>query len=156
MRRAVALAPVALLAGLLVGLLWHADLREALVRPAVALALYAHHYLTHMPQTVLWFLTLALLAWPLLRLALRRQGPAFGRRARAEPAVARGPVSAWVHTLTLALDGPLYRRRVRRYLRRHGAEAVEPEGREGRAAFLRSVQAALEALEEEDHERRSE
>jgi len=149
-RRGVALVPAVLLGGVLVGLIWHEGLREGVVRPAVALALYGHYYLAHMPQTVLWFLTLALLALPLLRLALGRRFPRLrtGHRSAPEPASDRGPVSAWAHTLTLALDGTLYRHRLRRFLRQCGAAAPEPEGREGKAAFLRAVEAELDAFGE--------
>jgi len=149
-RRLLALVPAALLAGVLAGMIWNEGLREAMVRPVVALFLYAHYYVTHMPETLLWFGTLGALALPLVRLVLRRPLPGLrGRSRRARPrAVARGPVSAWAHTLTLALDGTLYRHRLRRFLRQCGAAAPEPEGREGKAAFLRAVEAELDAFGE--------
>lgn len=110
---------------------WGAWLEQTLLRPLAVAWVWFTFYVTHLPQAAVWFAMLALACLPLLkRIKL------FSRaRATQQPprwTESKGPLSAWQHTLTLAIKGQLYRKKLHLYLQEQVSELTPayPQARE--------------------------
>jgi len=146
---------------------WGAWLQQELLRPLVVGWVWFVFYISHLPQAAVWFAALLLASLPLLKrlklfrkIALPQPHPSSGR--------SKGPLSAWHQTLTLALKGKFYRKKLYLYLRDQLVDLArvspqarlaldqlkasdhppvqQPSVRDG-AAFLRALQALLDELD---------
>lgn len=101
------------LATLMVVVVFGAWLNEQFVKPLVVAWLWIVFYVTHLPQWAVWAAALTVLALVGGRLVLPKK-PFSSTRAPSSPPLrpTRGPVNRWAHTLELALQGPLYRRKL--------------------------------------------
>lgn len=141
-------------------------LQQELLRPLVVGWVWFVFYVLHLPQAAVWFAVLLLAALSLLKRLKLLPKVALPQR-HPGPRGAKGPLSAWHQTLTLALKGKFYRKKLYLYLRDQFADlarvspqartALEqlkasdnpiqrPSVRDG-AAFLRALHSLLDELD---------
>lgn len=97
-------------------------LSDQIIKPLIVAWLWLVFYLTHLPQLAVWSVTLALLSLSVVKAFASQRPQRPTARPRRDDQRPKGPVSHWHHTLALAMQGSLYRHKLREQLLALAAE----------------------------------